>query len=295
MDRTLLLFVEALRQAGVRIAPDETTDAMRIAGAVGLHDRNTLREALGCVLAKSVPDKQRFEATFQRFFAIAQPPAQLPAKLPDNAAGEAPPAASSADEFPAQPSEPADGLLAQDPTVMQQRLATAARQVRLDTISLPTQKGLYTRRLAMAAGGEELEAAWQQAQRQGDFSAAERLAAQSERLREQARAMVEQAYQLYGKGRMQALSDSLLQEKPLSALESRDLKRMRPLVEAMAQRLKDKRRTVKDGADAQAAWFEAADPACDPLRREALEEALKAYCARDTWAMAAVAQALGGE
>ncbi len=51
---------------------------------------------------------------------------------------------------------------------------------------------------------------------------------------------------------------------------------------------------VKDGGDAQAAWFEAADPACHPMRREALEEALKAYCARDTWAMVAVARALAG-
>ncbi|MBA4043482.1 MULTISPECIES: DUF2779 domain-containing protein [Alphaproteobacteria] len=51
---------------------------------------------------------------------------------------------------------------------------------------------------------------------------------------------------------------------------------------------------VKYGGDAQTAWLEAADPACDPLRREALEEALKAYCARDTWAMVAVARALAG-
>jgi hypothetical protein len=51
---------------------------------------------------------------------------------------------------------------------------------------------------------------------------------------------------------------------------------------------------VKDGGDAQAAWLEAADPDCDPLRREALEEALRAYCARDTWAMVAVARALAG-
>lgn len=237
MDRTLLLFVEALRQAGVRIAPDETTDAMRITGEIGLGDRDTLREVLGCVLAKSVPDKQRFEATFQRFFAhVAH------VQPPDEAAGEAQSAAATPDKTRAQHPEPADGLLAQDPNAMQLHLAKAARRVRIDTISLPTQKGLYTRRLAMAAGGEELEAAWQQAQRQGDLDAAARLAAQSERLREQARAMVEQAYQLYGKGRMQSLSDALLQEKPLSALESRDLKRMRPLVEAMAQRLKDKQR-----------------------------------------------------
>ncbi len=51
---------------------------------------------------------------------------------------------------------------------------------------------------------------------------------------------------------------------------------------------------VKHGGDAQAAWFEAADPACDPERRKALEEGLRAYCARDTWAMVTVARALAG-
>lgn len=51
---------------------------------------------------------------------------------------------------------------------------------------------------------------------------------------------------------------------------------------------------VKHGGEAQAAWLEAARPACDPLRREALEEALRAYCERDTWAMVAVARALAG-
>lgn len=51
---------------------------------------------------------------------------------------------------------------------------------------------------------------------------------------------------------------------------------------------------VKHGGDAQAAWLEATDPACDPQRREALEEALRAYCARDTWAMVTVARALAG-
>lgn len=49
---------------------------------------------------------------------------------------------------------------------------------------------------------------------------------------------------------------------------------------------------VKDGGNAQEAWLEAAAPECHPLRREALAEALKAYCERDTWAMVAVARAL---
>jgi hypothetical protein len=51
---------------------------------------------------------------------------------------------------------------------------------------------------------------------------------------------------------------------------------------------------VKDGGDAQSAWLEAADPACDPLRREALEEALRACCARNTFAIIAVARVLAG-
>lgn len=51
---------------------------------------------------------------------------------------------------------------------------------------------------------------------------------------------------------------------------------------------------VKAGGDAQAAWLEAADPDCPPLRREALAEALRAYCERDTWAMVAVARGLAG-
>lgn len=45
---------------------------------------------------------------------------------------------------------------------------------------------------------------------------------------------------------------------------------------------------VKDGGNAQDAWAEAADPATTPDRRWALEEALKAYCARDTLAMVEV-------
>ena len=51
---------------------------------------------------------------------------------------------------------------------------------------------------------------------------------------------------------------------------------------------------IKDGGEAQAAWLEAAEPACDPVRREALARSMKAYCERDTWAMIAVARGLCG-
>ncbi len=49
---------------------------------------------------------------------------------------------------------------------------------------------------------------------------------------------------------------------------------------------------VKDGGNAQTAWDEAAARECAPLRREALADALKAYCERDTLAMIEVARGL---
>lgn len=52
---------------------------------------------------------------------------------------------------------------------------------------------------------------------------------------------------------------------------------------------------VKDGGNAQEAFLEAISPATSPERRWALEQALKAYCERDTWAMVLVARALAGE
>lgn len=52
---------------------------------------------------------------------------------------------------------------------------------------------------------------------------------------------------------------------------------------------------VKDGASAQEAWMEAADPNCDASRIEEISEALRTYCERDTWAMVVIAAALAGE
>ena len=48
------------------------------------------------------------------------------------------------------------------------------------------------------------------------------------------------------------------------------------------------------GGEAQSAWFEAADPAYDSLSREAMEEASRAYSARDTWPTVTVERALAG-
>lgn len=51
---------------------------------------------------------------------------------------------------------------------------------------------------------------------------------------------------------------------------------------------------VQDGAMAQDSFLEASSPDTSPERRHALEEALRAYCTRDTWAMVILARRLAG-
>ena len=52
---------------------------------------------------------------------------------------------------------------------------------------------------------------------------------------------------------------------------------------------------VKDGGQAQQAYWEAISPDTMPARRALLEQGLRLYCGRDTEAMMVVARALAGE
>ena len=68
MEVTFGRFVQALRNADVRVSPAETLDAFAAIRQVGIADKRLLRDALGLALAKSPQDKARFEDAFERFF-----------------------------------------------------------------------------------------------------------------------------------------------------------------------------------------------------------------------------------
>ena len=68
MDVTFSRFVQALRNADVRVSPAETLDAFDVVSQVGIEDKRLLRDALGLVLAKTREEKERFEDAFDRFF-----------------------------------------------------------------------------------------------------------------------------------------------------------------------------------------------------------------------------------
>lgn len=77
MDVTFTRFVAALRNAEVEVSPAETLDAFAILERIGIGDQALLRDSLALGLAKTQGEKERFDATFERFFrqlAFREPP-----------------------------------------------------------------------------------------------------------------------------------------------------------------------------------------------------------------------------
>ena len=130
VDHTIAQFVRSLRRADVRVSPAETLDALRIAAFVGVHNPRRLRAALSMALAKSVADKARFDACFDRFFAFdAFNLTQTQSHL------VAPPAATRTDHADTIASSALAGLLMRDDkAVLSMNLARAAATARIDAM-----------------------------------------------------------------------------------------------------------------------------------------------------------------
>ncbi|MFN8627204.1 MAG: VWA domain-containing protein [Candidatus Binatia bacterium] len=69
MRDRLVLFIAALRAAGLDVSVGETLDALRAIGAIGL-DAAPFRESLAATLVKDEADRPAFDSVFERFFAL---------------------------------------------------------------------------------------------------------------------------------------------------------------------------------------------------------------------------------
>lgn len=241
MQRTLEEFFRALRGSGLEPGLSECLDAYRAVLLVGPADRTRLREALGATLAKSAEHRALFDRIFERFFAFAlfRPEAGAPA-----GGGEA------HRSEPAEP-EPADspnGALLRmietgDRAGLAWRLRRAEETVGLAEAWLPTQRGLYTRRMLDAMGVPALtsEQSGLEAAVAGGSAPArarlQRLRRARERLFAEVRDYVAQRLVLNGSSSLEQLRDDLLADTALSRIERRDFERMRQLVQRLARRL----------------------------------------------------------
>lgn len=67
----LVEFVEALRGQGISVGPSETVDAGRVLAALGLTDRDVLREGLACAVLRRPDHRDTYDALFDLWFPAA--------------------------------------------------------------------------------------------------------------------------------------------------------------------------------------------------------------------------------
>jgi len=243
MQENLHRFFRAARGAGVHVSPAESIDAMRAVAAVGLADRNVLRDSLLLTLAKSEDEKKALGACFDLFFAQAEPAS------PQGAEHER--AAQDAAATPQQPSQGAGGqassnlgplaemLLSQDRNEISAAIANAASATGLSDIRYFTQRGLFSSRMLEAMGIQRLRDDLD-ALTESNPPLAERLQAALDALRETVRDTVAQALALYGREEAENLRHEVLRNAPLSRIEPRQVEEMRALIRQIARRLRER-------------------------------------------------------
>lgn len=254
MERTLTRFIRALRTAGAQVSTAEAIDAARALDVIGFEDRQSLKDSLGIVLAKSAEEKavhdQLFELYFNPAAAAAAPPPPPPAdrdQQPSQADGQQ--QRNEGGSPGDQPGgggggDPLDALmqLAQggdaDRVAMAMERAAAAAGV--DDIRFASQSAYFVRQMLQQLGIEALEArllerlgqrneqAQQEAQALMDARAA---------LTRQARAHVDRRFEVFGRNATEAFLDDVVLNRSIDQLGPRDMERMRAVVAKMARRL----------------------------------------------------------
>lgn len=240
MDRTLISFIQALRNAEVRISPAETLDAFAAANLVGYSKRDALKQALWLALPKTPDEKQRFDLCFERFFdhaALTAHRDQL-----DLEATEHPEEHSPVHEQDARSPESDLGqlLLSGDAAQLSMSMAQAGRDANLSSIALFTQKGLFARRVMDNMGLAELNAEVSSLETEDDLSAlqlAQALRRARDGLRSQVRDAVEREFLLHADHDGRRLREDLLKRVKLSNIDRRNFKHLKVIVMRMAKRL----------------------------------------------------------
>ena len=238
MDRLLVGFVRALRAAGAQASTTEALDAARTLALVGLSDRSTLKAALGVVLAKSEPEKQLhdrvFELYFERPFDASAQPRSAPASDAPEAArtGEAPVDALLRLALPDAEGQPIDALRV--------ALRRAAHDAGVDGIRFASQSSYFARRMVEALGIAPLEARLsRRLMASGADADAEinLLTRARDTLLQQAHAVVQQRFALFGQAATDAFMDEIAITRTLGRIAPEEMARTKAAVARMARQL----------------------------------------------------------
>jgi uncharacterized protein with von Willebrand factor type A (vWA) domain len=224
----LLQFFQALRDGGLRLSVAESIDAFNTVAVTGLGDRQTLKDSLALVLAKTAEEKATFAACFDLFFARDS--------LAELTGIDKPPQTGGADE----PSPLGQMLLEGDAWALAAAMETAANTVGVANISFFTQTNIYGRRILGEMGLDALDQEIDTLRRDGTPQAAARadgLDDRRRRLAQSVRDFVKRQLALYAAGKTRAMREEFLSTAKLTNLDRSDFQRMHTIVRVLAKRL----------------------------------------------------------
>jgi uncharacterized protein with von Willebrand factor type A (vWA) domain len=232
----LVEFLRSARRAGIAVSVAESIEAFAAVDLLGYDDRQTVKDALRLVIAKSDEERERFDECFERFFGIdLVGPAGVDLAFVFEPGEPLPPELEALLD-----SELARILLADDRAQLIRNLHAAAAGVDVASVRLFTQVNGLARRILEAMGIDALDAAIErlrgaaspQAEKLAEFLDARRRA-----VAELARDLVERRLAASGGGEADRMHDEFLRDARLVNVDRRDLERMRVLVRAMGRRL----------------------------------------------------------
>jgi len=279
MHKTLTEFVAALRNSDVRVSTSETIDAVKVIQLVGLEDKDLLRDALSIVLPKSDVEKDSFDNCFENFFSFARLSEFKAENEEDEEEGDlfsdeeegsgrgqgegqgesgGSGGFGGEQESDALPddftqleqyvkdqgidvqSRLAKMLLRGDRANLTIAMAEAAKAINLNKISFFTQKGIYTRKMMVHMGLEELEAEMYQLEESEVFierQIGKRIRQAREYLRVEVRDYVERQFLTVADAEGKELRDEVTRNIKLTNIELRGFSNIQAVVRKMAKRL----------------------------------------------------------
>jgi uncharacterized protein with von Willebrand factor type A (vWA) domain len=225
MKAPLLGFLRVARNAGISVSVAESIEAFEATDLVGYEDRQTFKDALQLVIAKSDDERERFEQCFERYFGLANLELPPDERLVVDIAID---------------SELARILLNDDRAALIRALFAAAAEANVSDVRLFTQINQYARRILelMGIGGlEETIARFRGTGDAEDARIADFLDERRRAVAELARDIVERRLAPTAGGAPESVRDEFLRDARLVNVDRRDVERMRAIVRAMARRL----------------------------------------------------------
>jgi len=233
VERVLTNFIRALRSADVQVSTGESIDAAGAMKLMGYADRRALKDALGCVLAKSPDEKRTYSELFDLYFARRSPEAASEQETEGEGADGASDSAETHDKLE-------DLIASGDEAQIAMAMEQAGEDADVSDIRFSTQTAFYTQKMMKAMGGDKLQErlmqAFDQRSPEGEQLAEDLINARAE-MQARAREYVKQQFEVFGAGATSQFREEILASKALSDLDLADLRRMKVLIDKMAKRL----------------------------------------------------------